>query len=112
MLNKKVILLSGFSRGGTNIAWNILQSHPEICSARYETGQILRKRNPIILNRLLSIINKIGLGRSKLAFKYLNYKFHYLKMSNLQVADNINPDVITFNREAASALDYFGYDTH
>jgi len=43
MLNRKLILLCGYARGGTNIAWNILQSHPNICSPIFETGEIFRK---------------------------------------------------------------------
>lgn len=88
MRNKKVILLSGFSRGGTNIVWNILQSHPQICSARYETGDILRKRNPIILSRQVSILSRLGLINRITTRKYLDYKFHRLKMSNMHHPDN------------------------
>jgi hypothetical protein len=40
MKNTKVIVLSGYCYGGTNIAWNILQSHPQICSPIRETGQL------------------------------------------------------------------------
>lgn len=40
--NRRVILLCGFERGGTNILWNILQSHPNICSPGYETGELFR----------------------------------------------------------------------
>lgn len=43
MKNKKVIILSGFAFGGTNIVWNILQSHPEIVAPPYETGQLFRR---------------------------------------------------------------------
>jgi hypothetical protein len=40
MKNKKVIVLSGYCYGGTSIAWNILQSHPQICTPIHETGQL------------------------------------------------------------------------
>jgi hypothetical protein len=43
LLNQKVIVLSGFARGGTSIVWNILQSHPQICSSIRETGQIFNE---------------------------------------------------------------------
>ncbi len=43
MKNKNVVLLIGLSRGGTNIAWNVLQSHPGICSPIYETGELVAK---------------------------------------------------------------------
>jgi hypothetical protein len=43
MLNHKVILLAGMARGGTNVAWNILQSHPGVCTPIREAGQIFRE---------------------------------------------------------------------
>lgn len=42
MLNRQPILLNCFSRGGSNILWNILLSHPEVCSPIEETLQIFR----------------------------------------------------------------------
>jgi hypothetical protein len=39
--NRRVIVLNGFRRGGTSIVWNLLQSHPSICGAGRETGEIL-----------------------------------------------------------------------
>jgi hypothetical protein len=39
--NTKVIIVNGLRRGGTNIMWNILQSHPRVCSPILETGEIL-----------------------------------------------------------------------
>jgi len=59
--NQKAILLSGFARGGTNIAWNILQSHPEICSPIKETGELFAH------SRLLRTAHRIG-GRLGSAF--------------------------------------------
>lgn len=42
MKNNKVIVINGFQRGGTNIVYNILQSHPLVCSPNdLETGQII-----------------------------------------------------------------------
>ncbi|MFX1257988.1 MAG: hypothetical protein ACFFAN_09020 [Promethearchaeota archaeon] len=41
MRNKKVIVINGFPRGGSNIIWNIMQSHPLVCSPISETGAIL-----------------------------------------------------------------------
>ena len=40
MLNRKPIFLLCFSRGGSNIFWNIFLSHPEVCSPIKETLQI------------------------------------------------------------------------
>ncbi len=38
--NSQVIVLNGFSRGGTSIAWNLLFSHPDLCSPGDETGHL------------------------------------------------------------------------
>jgi hypothetical protein len=42
MLNRAPIVLNCFSRGGSNILWNILLSHPDACSPIEETLQIFR----------------------------------------------------------------------
>jgi hypothetical protein len=42
MKNKAPIILNCFSRGGSNILWNVLLSHPEVCSPIEETLQIFR----------------------------------------------------------------------
>jgi len=45
MKNQSIILLCGFRRGGTNIVWNLLQSHPQVCSPIYETGELIQKES-------------------------------------------------------------------
>lgn len=40
MQNQKVIVVNGISRGGTNILWNLIMSHPDVCSAMRETSRI------------------------------------------------------------------------
>lgn len=81
MFNKKVILISGFSRGGTNIIWNILQSHPEICSAMYETHNLINdKENKI--RRKISIFRKLSLTDSAILKSLVDYELYRLKMSN------------------------------
>jgi len=42
MKNRSPIILNCFSRGGSNILWNVLLSHPEVCSPIEETLQIFR----------------------------------------------------------------------
>jgi len=42
MRNRSPILLHCFSRGGSNILWNVLLSHPEVCSPIQETLEIFR----------------------------------------------------------------------
>ena len=82
MLNKKVIVLSGFARGGTSIAWNVLQSHPDIVAARYETGALFKK------SRLLHLFNSSrSFGRSAIGFRVVDYLLFRSKMESLR-----NPD--------------------
>lgn len=42
MLNRRPIFLNCFSRGGSNILWNIFLTHPEVCSPLKETLEIFR----------------------------------------------------------------------
>jgi hypothetical protein len=49
MKNQKVIVVNGISRGGTNILWNMIQSHPAVCGAMRETSRIFA---PFMAHRL------------------------------------------------------------
>ena len=73
MRNKKVIVIYGFQRGGTNIVYNIFQSHPLVCSPNdLETGEIISQ------NYRIPSHNKIGylIKRFKLKFyDLLNTRF-------------------------------------
>ncbi len=51
--NKKVIVVYGMARGGTNILWNILSSHPDVCGTNLETGELLTRRRHGIRGRIL-----------------------------------------------------------
>jgi hypothetical protein len=42
MLNQRPIILSCFSRGGSNIFWNLFLTHPDVCSPIRETLEIFR----------------------------------------------------------------------
>jgi hypothetical protein len=42
MRNRSPIVLNCFSRGGSNILWNVLLSHPGVCSPIQETLEIFR----------------------------------------------------------------------
>lgn len=46
MKNKKLILINGMSRSGSNLLWNILQSHPGVCSPVGETRSVLHPGAP------------------------------------------------------------------
>ena len=73
MKNKKVIVINGFQRGGTNIVYNIFQSHPEVCSPNdLETGQIITQNYRIPTHQKIGYLIK----RLKLGFySLLNTKF-------------------------------------
>ena len=81
MRNKKVIVLSGYARGGTNIAWNLLQSHPEVCSPMYETGQLFRWSWILFICRLF-------LGYPRFCRRMIDAELHRYKMMNLNHMDN------------------------
>lgn len=42
MLNQAPIFINAFSRGGSNIFWNLLLSHPDVCSPIRETLEIFK----------------------------------------------------------------------
>jgi hypothetical protein len=42
MLNKRPIFINAFSRGGSNIIWNMFLTHPDVCSPIVETLDIFR----------------------------------------------------------------------
>jgi hypothetical protein len=42
-MSESTIFLNGYARGGTNIVWNLLQSHPDITTPIDEIGQLRRR---------------------------------------------------------------------
>ncbi len=75
ILNQKVIVLSGFARGGTNLVWNILQSHPQICSSIRETGQLFNESLKIKIGNALS---SLSLGKRLIDEELFRYKMQNL----------------------------------
>lgn len=87
ILNKKAIIINGFAHGGTNILWNIMQSHVNICSPIYETNQILE--NSTILNpRIRYLIKHPGLSFAFDLNRYIDNLFNRYKLENILHADN------------------------
>jgi hypothetical protein len=87
MRNKKVIVINGMARGGTNILWNILQSHPHVCSPIYETGQII----PNLFNHIPwaneSILTNSPILRRPIVYivgTVIDRKLSLLKLKNLE----------------------------
>ena len=84
IINQKVIVLNGLARGGTNIAWNILQSHPNIVSPIYETNQIIGRRSMLAPFRfLLNKGFKLPWIRTQVRRRFNTYK-----IKNLNSIDN------------------------
>lgn len=81
MKNGKVIVIYGYARGGSNIAWNLLQSHPDICSPVHETGKLFRKS---FLLRFCHELPFPFFGMKNIVDREL-YKF---KQANLEHPDN------------------------
>jgi len=73
MKNKKVIVINGFQRGGTNLVYNIFQSHPMVCSPQdLETGQIISQNYRIPTHQKIGyLIKRLKLG----VYNLLNNKF-------------------------------------
>ena len=84
MRNKRLIVLNGLSRGGTNVVWNILQSHPDVCGTFLETGEIFYKRAfrwaPLSSRRLLTDPDKIDSLWASLLMRRADRVIHKHKM--------------------------------
>ena len=92
-------MINGFQRGGTNILWNILQSHPSVCAPLYETGEILRLKHKfhkypvidlilyIIVQKFIYSLLQINLFIKspffKIIGKWVDSIFFKLKINNL-----------------------------
>ena len=80
-----MILVVGMARGGTNILWNIIQSHPDVIDSYYEINEIFGKKTNIgIKNKLVielcaltncSFSSIDSLIRSRVR-KFASYSFH------------------------------------
>lgn len=97
--NQRIIIINGIARGGTNLLWNIMQSHPLICSPIYETGGILKSNNPylyILSNKLntlgvltnAEIFTEIGLSLKKRISKHLDSSLYSYKLKNIDDTNN------------------------
>lgn len=83
MKNPSPIILNCFSRGGSNILWNILLSHPEVCSPIEETLEIFR-------------IDWRDLRWSGLQAAWLTRQWKFFDQWNLQLRGAISGDARAF----------------
>ena len=112
MKNDQVILINGFGRGGTNIVWNLLQSHPSVCSALYETGEILypmprRRGGWGMIRRFLADVVPPRAFLRRAVGNWVDSRLFELKLRNLDDPDNrFKAEGVLYSREevAAAAL--------
>lgn len=83
-----MILIAGFSRGGTNILWNILQSHPQICAPKHETGVLLNYSDHLIFGKLCASARKVDMASSLLMKKLIDFQLYKYKMNTLTDENN------------------------
>lgn len=58
--HRKAVIVLGLARGGTNIVWNILQSHPQLGSTIGEMGAVI---NPTSSHHFRNLLNR-ALGQA------------------------------------------------
>lgn len=85
--NQRAIFINGLQRGGTNILWNIMQSHPEVCSTILEINQIIGI-NSTLPGLIQKLIPSEEFDKYNAMQWYLRYRFHTYKMKNLRHPDN------------------------
>lgn len=83
--NPDVIAVSGFSRGGTSLVWNLLNSHPDICAPLSETNEIVEN------NRSLRVLFRFPTSmrgrRGRIARWWVDRSFHQAKLAALDHED-------------------------
>ncbi len=92
MKNEKVILINGTNQGGSNILWNILQSHPSVCHPFRETGETIleifswlpRKLVLLFLYEIKIYDKPLGMRLAKA----LDNEFYKMKLKNFGDPDN------------------------
>ena len=86
--SSKIIVVNGMQRGGTNLLWNLFQSHPQVCSPMFETGEViygLQARGKRFRLQGLLALDRIVPG---LCRAYLDRRFAAMKMQNFGSTDN------------------------
>ena len=93
--NNKPIILNCFSRGGSNILWNLFLSHPDVCHPLEETLQIfnISLKSPRIAGYKIALMTKQNLFNqwnfnnrksvNKKSATYIDILLHKKKMGNL-----------------------------
>jgi len=87
---QKFIYVYGFARGGTNILWNILQSHPQVVSPIKEMNQILGRKTKLpkaIQKKLISASAAEGFHKGWMT-RMVNKRMAERKQANLTHPEN------------------------
>jgi hypothetical protein len=88
MYNKHVVLIVGYSKGGTNILWNILQSHPKITAPANETGPILSYNRHLKFGRLYARLKKLKLADNFVARRLVDFQLYNYKLRTIRRDEN------------------------
>ena len=91
MPDKKAVVVNALSRGGSNIVWNILQSHPLLCSPVRETGELITQEVVPLLRYLpVDKAKKIATWRlvGIVARPYIRRALHQWKLRNFESPNN------------------------
>lgn len=84
------VVISALSRGGSNILWNILQSHPRLCSPIRETGELIFDEIAPFRFFPPSTAKRIAAGRLArlVARGHVRHAFEQWKLRTLGSPDN------------------------
>ena len=92
MRDNRAVVINALSRGGSNILWNILQSHPLLCSPIRETGALFTEENVLPLVRYLPAARAKRMATWRiarmLAGPYIRRSLHRWKLRNYQSPNN------------------------
>lgn len=87
-----LVTIAGMSRGGTNLLWNIVQSHPEVIDTYYETNEIFGGKTSI------SLVEKFIVELSAL-IRYPNHWSSKIAKNRLHRFAKYSFDNDVFNRQ-------------
>tara|TARA_X000000950_G_scaffold289243_2_gene411179 strand:- start:1041 stop:1814 length:774 start_codon:yes stop_codon:yes gene_type:complete len=121
-----LFVIFGCSHSGTNLLWNIVQSHPDIITIKMEYNQLLYKKDTNFLFRLILFFNyyfgvKVPLANKlieknlinlstkyTLKDKYNSYKKPHIKYKKKDFEENINLVIkITYHPTRSFFFNYF-----
>lgn len=91
MKDSKAVVINALSRGGSNILWNILQSHPLLCSPIRETGELITQNVvPLLWHLPADKAKQIATWRpiGIVASPYIRRALHQWKLRNFQSPHN------------------------